>query len=48
MPRKKRRLDDYRRVRKPLPPPERVERDRRREIEERESRREVEEERRPK
>jgi hypothetical protein len=46
MPRKERPLDPYRRVRKPVPPPQRVERDRRREIEEREARKEAEEERR--
>jgi hypothetical protein len=46
MPRKERPLDPYRRVRKPVPPPQRVERDRRREIEEREARREAEEEER--
>lgn len=34
-------LDPYRRVRKPMPPPERVERDRRREIDEREARKEL-------
>ncbi|HEX2025132.1 MAG TPA: hypothetical protein VHH92_01925 [Actinomycetota bacterium] len=44
MPKRPDRLDPYRRVRKPVPPPERVERDRRREIEEREARRQVEEE----
>jgi hypothetical protein len=44
MPKRQERLDPYRRVRKPVPPPERVERDRRREIEEREARREAEEE----
>jgi hypothetical protein len=43
VPKRKERLDPYRRVRKPVPPPERVERDRRREIEEREARREAEE-----
>lgn len=46
MPKKDEPLDPYRRVRKPMPPPERVERDRRREIEEREARRELERERR--
>jgi hypothetical protein len=46
MPRKERPLEPYRRVRKPVPPPQRVERDRRREIEEREARREAEEEER--
>jgi hypothetical protein len=44
MPRRDDRLDPYRRVRKRVPPPERVERDRRREIEERQARRETEEE----
>jgi hypothetical protein len=50
-PRKKRRdgpndpLEAYRRIRKPMPPPERVIPDRRREIEERRARKESEEER---
>jgi hypothetical protein len=44
MPKKERPLDQYRRVRKPVPPPSRVERDRRREIREREARREAEDE----
>ncbi len=39
-------LDPYRRVRKPVPPPERTMPDRRRELEEQRLRREVEEERR--
>jgi hypothetical protein len=36
-------LDAYRRIRKPMPPPEQVIRDRRRELEEEEARREMEE-----
>jgi hypothetical protein len=50
MPKKDEPLDPYRRVRKPMPPPERVERDRRREIREREARKELDEgkRRRPK
>jgi hypothetical protein len=44
MPKKERPLDPYRRVRKPVPPPSRVERDRRREIREREARREADDE----
>jgi hypothetical protein len=41
MPKKDQPLDPYRRVRKPMPPPERVERDRRRDIDEREARKEL-------
>jgi hypothetical protein len=50
MPRKDEPLDPYRRVRKPMPPPERVEKDRRREIDEREAQKELDEgkRRRPK
>ncbi len=36
-------LAAYRRIRKPMPPPAKVEQDRRRELEEREARREMEE-----
>lgn len=36
-------LDAYRRIRKPMPPPEQVIRDRRRELDEEEARREMEE-----
>lgn len=36
-------LAPYRRIRRPMPPPERIEEDRRREAEEREARRQVEE-----
>jgi hypothetical protein len=50
-PRKKRKpgpasdpLEVYRRIRKPMPPPERVIPDKRREVEEREAKREAEEE----
>jgi hypothetical protein len=35
----------YRRIRKPMPPPERVDPDKRRELDEEEARREIEEER---
>ena len=35
-------LEAYRRLRKPMPPPERIERDRRRELEEERARREIE------
>ncbi len=38
-------LEVYRRIRKPMPPPERVIPDKRREVEEREAKREAEEER---
>jgi hypothetical protein len=38
-------LEAYRRIRKPMPPPEQVIRDRRRELEAEEARREIEEER---
>ena len=45
----KRRTDDpleaYRRIRKPMPPPQKVENDRRPEFEARQARREIEEER---
>lgn len=37
------RLEDYKRVRKPVPPPERVERDRRKDMKQREAAREVDE-----
>lgn len=37
-------LEAYRRVRKPMPPPEKVIEDKRRELEEQEARREIEEE----
>jgi hypothetical protein len=36
-------LDTYRRIRKPMPPPEKVNRDRRRELEDEAARREIEE-----
>lgn len=36
-------LDAYRRLRKPMPPPERIERDRRRELEDERARREIDE-----
>ena len=36
-------LAPYRRLRRPMPPPERIEEDRRRELEEQEARRQVEE-----
>jgi hypothetical protein len=36
-------LEAYRRIRKPMPPPERVERDRRREIDDERARREIDE-----
>jgi hypothetical protein len=36
-------LAPYRRIRRPMPPPERIEEDRRRELEEQEARRQVEE-----
>jgi hypothetical protein len=38
-------LAAYRRIRKPMPPPERIVPDRRRELEDEEARREIEEER---
>ena len=38
-------LDAYRRIRKPMPPPQKVERDRRRELRDEQARREVEEDR---
>jgi hypothetical protein len=38
-------LAAYRRIRKPMPPPERIEPDKRRELEDEEARREIEEER---
>jgi hypothetical protein len=45
--RSKARVDDplapYRRIRKPMPPPERIERDRRRELEDERARREIDE-----
>ncbi|MEX0833325.1 MAG: hypothetical protein WD757_09160 [Actinomycetota bacterium] len=47
MPRKRRKKDDrlepYRQVRKPVPPPERVDEDRRRKLEEEEAEREIRE-----
>ena len=38
-------LAAYRRIRKPMPPPERIEPDKRRELEDEEARREIEEQR---
>ena len=38
-------LETYRRIRKPMPPPERVDEDRRRKLEDEEVRREIEEDR---
>jgi len=43
--RTKRDADLYRRIRKPMPPPERIVPDKRRELEDEEARREIEEER---
>jgi hypothetical protein len=46
-PKKRRAQDDplaaYKRIREPMPPPERIERDRRRELEEERARREIDE-----